>query len=48
MLELIKDCKVYLIAILVGFFGPPALIVLAIHGTHLACKLNHCIIPHLG
>ena len=48
MLEMLKDLKLYIIALLVGFFGPPILIVLAIHGNHLACKLNHCIIPYLG
>ena len=45
---MLKDLKLYIIALLVGFFGPPIIIVLAIHGTHLACRLNHCIIPHLG
>lgn len=48
MLEMLKDLKLYIIALLVGFFGPPALIVLTIHGIHFACRMNHCIIPHLG
>ena len=48
MFELIKELKIYIIAFVVGFVVPPALIVLIIEGNTIACSMKHCFIPYTG